>query len=214
MVPMSLQTTEEIKCPCGELFRSEVYQSVSAGDDPELKDLILGGEFNLVQCPACSEIIYAERFVLYHDQGQELMAFVYPLALKSNWEPIQAEMMAKYETIQDGLAEGEKLAYKPVLIFGMDQLCALITMDEEISDEAEIVQHLCKTLGLKSKAVPKSSARERLAPPVLPLIKESGNGGLREAVIAGVKKILQSNDRLAYYKKFLEKIQSDPNWKI
>lgn len=104
---MSLQTLKEIKCACGDTFETEIYQSVSVGEDPELKDLILGGEFNMVECPHCHQVIYAENFVLYHDHAQELMAFVYPYAMKENQGPMAEQMKATFSELQSKLGRRE-----------------------------------------------------------------------------------------------------------
>jgi hypothetical protein len=209
---MSLQSLEEVKCPCGEAFETEIYQSVSVGDDPELKDLILGGEFNMVECPGCNRIIYAERFVLYHDREQELMAFVYPYGKREQGASMAEEMRKTFESLQVGLPEGEKLPYKPIMLFGMDELCQVLTEDDEITDEAEIAGHLCKSLGLKPRKISKAFARQMKIPFVLPLRGEVKQ--VRENLIGDLEKILKENDRLAHYQKLLAHIKSDPNWSI
>ena len=210
---MSLSAVEDIKCLCGEIFPAEIYQSVTIEEDPELKDLILGGEFNMVQCPACSEVVYAERFVLYHDRSEELMAFVYPYALQAQAGAIRSEMLKTFKDLQDALAEDQKLPYGPVLLFGMDQLTVLLTEDDEITDEMDVVSYLCKSLGLKFKKIQKSLARQNRIPSLLPL-QNSPSGGLRENLIQGLQKILDTNDRLVHYQKFFTLIKSDPAWKI
>src|SRR3989344_5582440 len=154
---MSFQAPEEIRCPCGEVFQTELYQSVSAGDDPDLKEMILGGEFNMVKCPSCFQLLYGERFVLYHDAAQELMAFVHPLEQEHRKEELKAEMRSSFEKLQAGLPE--KLPYEPTLIFGMDRLCELIVREDNIADEAAIAEFLCATLKLQAKKIHKSVAR-------------------------------------------------------
>ena len=209
---MSLQTLEEIKCPCGEAFEAEVYQSVSAGEDPELKELILGGEFNMVECPECRNVIYAERFVLYHDRSQELLAFVYPIKMKDQKEHVAVDMKRTYDALRHALPEGESLDYIPFALFGMDELCHILTLEDEMADEAEVAAYICKELGLKPKRVEKSAARKKGIPPVLPL--KSTRGNLRENVLAGVEALLQKNDRLVHYQALLSRLQSDSNWTI
>ena len=209
---MSLQALEEIKCPCGESFEAEVYQSVSAGEDPELKDLILGGEFNMVQCPDCREVIYAERFVLYHDRSQELLAFVYPVNMRDRKEFVAAEIKRTYEALQAALPEGEELKYDPLPLFGMDELCQVLAAEDEIADEAEIAAYICKSLGLKPRKIEKSAARKKGIPPILPLKNSQGN--LRENLLHGLSELLTENDRLVHYQKLQAQIQSDSGWTI
>ena len=75
---MSTAKLEQIRCPCGEGFEADLYNSINAEDDPDLKESLVCGEINVVCCPKCSQIFYAEHFVLYHDPSVELIAFVYP----------------------------------------------------------------------------------------------------------------------------------------
>src|SRR5438067_1125064 len=125
---MSLTAIEEIRCPCGEAFESELYQSVSAGDEPDLKDQILAGEFNMVRCPACSQLLYGERFVLYHDSAQELMAFIYPVGMQDKKAEIEKEMAQTYAKLRAEANPGA-LHYEPNLLFGMDRLCEMLTRE-------------------------------------------------------------------------------------
>lgn len=208
---MSLQALEEIKCPCGETFEAEIYQSVSVGEDPELKDLILGGEFNMVECHECRKIIYAERFVLYHDREQELLAFVYPIKMKDQKEYVAADMKSTYAALQKALPNGESLDYTPFALFGMDELCHILTLEDEIADESEIAAYISKELGLKIKRVDKSAARRKGIPPILPFM---GKNDFRENLLAGIEALLKKNDRLVHYRKLLAQVQSDSGWTI
>src|SRR5712691_7309796 len=127
---MSFQSPAEIRCPCGEAFETELYESVSAGDDPDLKDMILAGEFNMVKCPSCFNMLYGERFVLYHDAPLELMAFVHPLGREPQKEQLKTEMQNSFARLQAGLEK--KLPYEPCLLFGLDRLCEILVREEEI----------------------------------------------------------------------------------
>ena len=207
---MSFQAFQEIRCPCGETFETELYESVSAGDNPDLKEMILGGEFNMVKCPSCFNLLYGERFVLYHDAAQELMAFVHPLGLESRKEELAAEMKASFTQLQAGLEA--KLPYEPCLIFGMDRLCELIVKEDAIADEAAIAEFLCATLKLQAKKIHKSVARKKNIPPVLPLSKADKD--FRASLLAGVKKLINENDRLEHYQTLLKEVESDPNWQL
>ncbi len=209
---MSLQTLKEIKCACGDTFETEIYQSVSVGEDPELKDLILGGEFNMVECPHCHQVIYAENFVLYHDHAQELMAFVYPYAMKENQGPMAEQMKATFSELQSKLADDEKLTYGPLMLFGMDQLCDVLKIDDDLTDESDVAEYVCKSLGMKAIKLPKAFARVKGIPYILPL-GEKGERS-RQSMITGLEKLLKENDRLSLYQKLLEQIKADPDWKV
>ena len=57
---MSAFNDLDITCEkCGEEFRGTVWTAIHAGVDPELKELLLGGELNMVMCTKCSHVAFA-----------------------------------------------------------------------------------------------------------------------------------------------------------
>src|SRR5438552_3618111 len=85
----------EMTCPACKIPNAvEVWSSLNVREDPELKELLLGGEVNMMECKACREVFYAEHFLLYHDPDSELLAFVYP----QSYEEKQAEWEEKTRT--------------------------------------------------------------------------------------------------------------------
>ena len=80
---MSILSNCEIKCNCGETFEAEVWKAVNVFDDPDLKDVILSGRFNTVECPHCKKVFYHEHFFMYQDLQNELIALnaTYPDAI-------------------------------------------------------------------------------------------------------------------------------------
>src|SRR5438445_5008359 len=78
---MSTFNDIDITCEeCGEEFRGTVWVAVHAGQDPELKDLLLGGELNLVSCPECGHVTFQDHFLIYQEPAAGLVAYVYPEA--------------------------------------------------------------------------------------------------------------------------------------
>ena len=212
---MSITYLDKIICPCGEEFESEIIQSVSVSKNPELKEMILAGEFNVVPCPSCSQMLYIEKFVLYHDELQELIGFVYPKEMESKSESFLAEMDKSFAELQSNLSPEERFKYKPFLIFGMDTLCDLIRLEDNISDEVQIADSICNLMNLKKIRVRKDIARRKNIMPLLPVYSSNGKvklGNLREKTIEGLKKVLQENDALEHYQQFLVKIESEPHW--
>ena len=216
---MSLTYTEEVRCACGEVFETELVQSVSADQDPELKELILAGELNLVKCSSCFQMLYAERFVLYHDSSQELIAFVYPRDMETKLEEIRLVMGKSFAELQERLPADGKIRYKPFLLFGLDQLCALLKGEEEIGDEVSVADSLCGILKLSKRKIHLDTARRLHIPALLPLSFEGDDAPrltekarFRESVIAGLKKILDMNPHLEHYKRLLFEIETHPEW--
>ncbi len=63
---------------CGEEFKGTIWTAIHAAADPELKQLLLGGELNILFCPKCSHTFFYEHFLLYQDPRIKLVAYVYP----------------------------------------------------------------------------------------------------------------------------------------
>ena len=60
---MSILSNREIVCECGETFETNLWSAVSVSDNPELKEAIIAGEFNLVSCPKCHQMFYWDIFL-------------------------------------------------------------------------------------------------------------------------------------------------------
>jgi hypothetical protein len=210
---MSLSKLEEIRCPCGEVFEAELWTAISGSDDINLKEALMCGELNIVCCPACGEIFYAEHFILYHDIESEFLAFVYPLSFSENAAHWKKKMDEDFANAMEAMMDESKPAYRPMLLFGLDALVDAIRLDEEKSDESKILHYLARELDLKLIELIPSAARAGGLPVTLPSL-ESQKGNLRCRIIAGLHRLLESNDRLIHYQELLASIEKDKNWDL
>ena len=96
---MSILSNCEIKCSCGETFEAELWKAVNVFDDPDLKEVILSGRFNTVECPKCHKIFYHEHFFIYQDLQNEMIAYIYPQADKVKIKPAKARNLCILHTI-------------------------------------------------------------------------------------------------------------------
>lgn len=211
---MAITVMEEITCSCGEVFEAEVVQSVSAQTQPELKEMVLAGELNIVQCPACKKFIFAEKFLLYHDAEQELLAFVYPLSMESRKVEIQESVLQQYRDLQQELVGQDRLQYQPFLLFGLDRLCDLIHLEEQRQDEFAIAASLCETLGLTFYRIHQDAARKQNLPVVLPLGRAGKAVSLHERLLQGLQILVETNPALESYAELLRRLQEDPSWTL
>ncbi len=210
---MSLSKLEEIRCPCGEAFEAELWNAINALEDPELKEALVGGEINVVCCPSCNQIFYAEHFILYQDPSSELLAFVYPSSFADKADYWEARMADDFQRAMEEIAPDEKLCYKPILLFGLDALVEIIHADDAEVDEVAIVEYLAQELGLSLISLHPSLARPRKLPKLLPRLPVK-SGNIREEIIAGLKKVLHRNQHLEIYKRLLDSIESDKGWTL
>jgi hypothetical protein len=209
---MSATIYEKIKCPaqnCGEVFEAELCHSINVKQNPELKEILLAGELNVVSCPKCGMVFYAEYFVLYFDPVRELLAFVYPkdyIKEKPLWEE---KMNDDFRKAQDDMSEQGRLNYSPVIFFGMDELVKLLEFEELQFDEALVLENIHKNLRLDLIRLNPGNARKKHLPPLLPSIKLNKKDCLREEIVAGLRKLLDFMPDMAIYEKTLEMIRDD-----
>ena len=87
---------------CEEEFRGTVWTAIHAGVDPELKDLLLGGELNMVACPKCGFVSFQDSFLIYQEPADELVAYVYPENQEELRPELELMMMAGFKEAQLG----------------------------------------------------------------------------------------------------------------
>ncbi|MDR1695061.1 MAG: CpXC domain-containing protein [Endomicrobium sp.] len=205
---MSISNLEEITCPCGNVFEADLISAVSVADNPELKEALIAGEINLVSCPQCGEMFYAECFILYHDSENELIAFVYPLTFQNQAARCREKMLREFRSALDGFGEKQKIAYDPILIFGIEDLVLILKAEQETEDEESVLKHIASKIGIGVLKVQPSIARKFSIPKVLPVLKGSktidANG-----VISALKTLLKHNPNLLNYAKLLDRLSKN-----
>lgn len=208
---MSVLVTRDITCPyCQHPNETEVWSSINVREDPELKDVLLGGELNMTECEACHEIFYAENFLLYHDPDDQLMAFVYPVENAADRAVWEEKTTLDYAASQATVPEGEGLRYPPLSLFGLDDLVRLVERDDEIKLQGEIVETLAKQGAFSIRTLSPVDARAGEWPRVLPVSGDSG-GSDRDRVLAGLHALKAVNDRLFIYTRLLERLEKSPS---
>lgn len=211
---MSTLLEQDIVCPyCQFPDQAELWASINVKDDPELKDLLLGGELNMVECASCKEMFYADRFLLYHDPENELMAFVYPIGHRAERERWLAKTRTDFEQIQNGSDTSPHLNYGPLSLFGLDELVTLVEWDDEIQVQGEIVKALSQENDFPVQELRPSVARFHRLPRVLPLLKGSVLQG-REALLAGIGALETINDRLFVYAEAKKRLLENPAFDV
>ena len=207
---MSISNLEEIKCPCGEVFEAELLSAISVSDNPELKEALIAGEINLVACPKCGNMFYAECFILYHDNENELIAFVYPLSFQNQASQCKKKMMNEFHAALESFGEKQKINYKPLLIFGIEDLAIIIKNEQELEDEEAVLAHIASKIGVGTIRISPSIARKLGIPKIIPVTKGSKEISA-QSLIPALKTLVKHNPTLVHYVKLLEKASRHKN---
>ena len=138
-VPVSTFNERDVTCEkCGEDFKGTIWTAIHAGQDPELKELLLGGELNILFCPHCAHTFYFEHFLLYQDPRLGIVAYVYPPAEEYRRTELGVLMKRSFSDAQESLDPKDRLPYGPSLFFGLDELQARIRQEEERVTKEEV----------------------------------------------------------------------------
>ena len=72
----------QLTCPaCQSPFVGEVHQIVDVGLHPEMKQMLLTGNLNVAQCPACGTTTRVSTPFLYHDPEHEHFLVYVPMEM-------------------------------------------------------------------------------------------------------------------------------------
>lgn len=196
---------------CGHEFRATLWTAVDAKEDPELKGLLLGGELNLIQCPACSRVAYQDHFVLYQDPAAELVAYVYPPGRQSEETFLRQTMLSSFQEAESILPAGQRKGYEPVLLFGLESLVEMMSHEALRAEQSQIAQAICQEKGIPFAVLRPSEARRLGTLRVLPLAAPNA-GPDRKNVLHGLKRLLTEDPALDLYVRLQADVEEDPSW--
>lgn len=61
---------------CGEEFEADVYDSINATLDPELKEKVISGNLFMIECPKCGKKEFIQYPTCYHDMDNKFMVYL------------------------------------------------------------------------------------------------------------------------------------------
>lgn len=211
---MSLLNEKEIPCTFCKFPNSvDVWSVVNVKEDPELKDLLLGGELNMGECSSCKKIFYAESFLLYHDPDSELLAFVYPFEDRNDRATFEQKTRTDFETLKSGSADPTVFSYDPETFFGLDELVRLLEEEEEQAIQSDIVAAMAPALNLPIVTVAPWIARKFKIPRVVPGI-QSLQSYRRDLLLSGLKSIESANPRLSVYVEWGKRVAENSSYEL
>lgn len=143
----------QITCPsCGSPFTGEVHQIVDVGLEPDLKDLLLNGHLNVVQCPTCGTVTQVSTSMLYHDPAHELFLVYMPMEMNLSHAQQQEQIGQLVKRAMDRLPAEQRRGYmlQPQTLINLQTLMEKVLETEGITPEmlsrqrkqAELLQQL------------------------------------------------------------------------
>ncbi len=212
---MSAFNDIDVTCSdCGEEFRGTVWTAIHAKEDPELKELLQGGEINLLACPECGDVFFYEHFLLYQDPSNELLAYVYPEKEKENHESLERMMLQAVAEAQAALPPEDRIRYKPMIFFGLESLVEFLHLEDEAVEQSDIAEAVCTESNIAFYRLPADEARRRQVPRILPRLNVHVEAPVRGEVLEGLKKLLDANPMLTHYQDLQKFIQDTPAWSL
>ena len=134
---MALKVPYELKCSCGKRFQADIYEYVFTEHDPQLKDMILSGEFNCITCPSCQETLIIENRFLYRDEKNLLWVWVYNKGEEAYRKDLEKELLKK-NTFIEGHFLDEQEKYHKFLVFGREGLIELLLKEDKTLKRKEV----------------------------------------------------------------------------
>ena len=209
---MSTFNDIDIACEkCGHEFRGTIWTAVNARQDPELKDILLGGELNMVMCPECGHVAFQDHFVLYQDPESELVAYIYPARHEPERDTLQAQMLKGFREAQEVFEKTKRLDYDPVLVFGLESLVKMIDSEALRAAQSDVAQAVCEENHIPFTALRPSLARKRSLPRVLP-VNAASKTIERASLLEGLAKLLAANPTLDLYRSLQKTVEAGPGW--
>lgn len=165
----SIRNQAQTHCPNGcEPFEVDYWSLIRADQDPDLKEILLGGELNLVRCPECGNYFHHDGDLLYLDTPAELMVFVFSKESAAHAPDLRARIEQDYAIIKNTLLKEAHLDFPPVSVFGLDELKTLLHHEQHLTDESEVVAASTAAAGLTVARLKPSYARENHFPLYIP----------------------------------------------
>jgi len=126
---MALKVPYEITCACGETFTDDLFEYVFTEYDPEVKDILIQGGFNRVECPACHKQFYGENRFIYRDEANKLWVWV----CKRSDQMIDSEE-ERLAIEEARFIENHSLTdvslYKKYTVYGIEELLFLLHVQD------------------------------------------------------------------------------------
>lgn len=138
-----------IACPnCRQPIEANVNQLFDVGQDPSLKQMVLSGVFNMVQCPHCGYQGNLATPIVYHDPEKELLLTYFPPELNKPVNEQERIIGPIINQVMNSLPKERRKGYlfRPQTMLTLQGMVELILEKDGITKE--MIQQQQKQLSL------------------------------------------------------------------
>jgi glycerophosphoryl diester phosphodiesterase len=128
----------QLTCPaCHTPFMGDVHQIIDVGLHPEMKQMLLTGALNVVQCPACGTVTRVGTPFLYHDPEHELFMVYVPMELSMAQNEQEKLIGQLVKRAMDQLPPEQRRGYmfQPQTILNLQTLMEKVLETEGVTPE-------------------------------------------------------------------------------
>ena len=158
----------QIQCPqCGTNYPAEIHQIIDTRQNPELKQQLLSGRFNLAVCPNCGAGGQVSTVLVFHDPEHELFMVHVPHELNLNQVQREQIIGQLSQQVMDNTPPEQRRAYlfQPQIILNRQTFVEKVLETEGITPEMIARQRaqaeLLQTLATADKDVADHLIKER-----------------------------------------------------
>lgn len=125
---MTARQSARLVCSkCQNQFSTELWASINVTLEPQLKDRLLAGDVNVVDCPQCHTSSYVAIPFIYHDMEKQLFIYAMPEKLFKKDEVVRSAIKENSQQTWREFAEGlseEEAEYlrTPRVVYGLRSL--------------------------------------------------------------------------------------------
>ncbi len=208
---MSFVDKKEIRCVCGKIFSSRIVITVNVGQDEFYKEVILNGQFNIVQCPECKKMLYVEVPFFYLEPAESIVIYVFPKSYEQEKEKYISQANDNFKLAISSIEEIENKPQEYFLkvMFGIEELVDFLLLQKEEREEMDLLLQIAKDMELKIIELPAGKAKQKSFISKLPSV----NKPIFDDVLIGLERVVKKYSQLKIYKSLLDKINSDKIFK-
>ncbi len=134
-----------VACPrCRQPIVAEIIQLFDVSADPRMKQILLGGGANLVQCPQCGYQGPLNIPVVYHDHAKELLLTYFPPETAVPLHEQEKTFGPLITQVVNRLPADQRKAYlfQPKTMFSFQSMLDLILESDGITKEMRQAQEM------------------------------------------------------------------------